>query len=207
MIALIGSEGSMGKRYQAILNHFKQEYLPLDKSKPEADSIIKKASKCERIIIATPTETHVGYLKDLLPLKKPILCEKPITKNLDELIDLHAECQRKGWSYQMVMQYKELTISKEPQRWSYYNYFKHGSDGIVWDCIQIVGLAEGPVWLKEDSPFWECTINGRQLSIADMDMAYVSMVKRWLMNSLDQTMDEIIHVHKKVVEFQEKNAA
>ena len=204
MIALIGSEGSMGQRYQAILNYLRQPYVALDKTKPQNDQIIKKALQADRIIVATPTSTHVEYLKELLPSKKPILCEKPITKDFDELVDLHAFCARHGYSYNMVMQYKELDVPLHTiGRWSYYNYFRHGNDGLIWDCMQIIGLAQGPVWVKEESPIWECTINGKSLSLSDMDSAYVRMIRKWLTNTLDQSMDEILHVHKKVATYAE----
>lgn len=207
MIAIIGSEGAMGKRYQALLSHMKKEFLPLDKSKPEPDRIIERAKTCDRIIICSPTESHVGYLKELLPLKKPILCETPITKNLDELFDLHAECRRRGWQYQMVMQYKELEISREPYRLSHYHDFRCGPDGLAWDCLQIIGLARGEISLKKTSPVWECSINGRALNIRDMDQAYVTMVHKWLMNELDQTMDEVLDMHTKVTEYLERMEA
>lgn len=204
MIALIGSEGSMGKRYQAIFRHLSLAYMALDKTKDKEQEIERAVKAADRILIATPTESHVELLLKYLPLKKPILCEKPITKSLDALIDLHALCARSGFQYQMVMQYKELQLPlKTPDRWSYYNYFRHGNDGLAWDCIQIIGLAQGPVWLKEESPVWECTINGKALSLAEMDHAYVEMIRRWVTNSLDQSMDEILHIHKKVHSWKE----
>lgn len=204
MIALIGSEGSMGLRYQTILNYLREPFVALDKAKPDSAMIIKKASACDKIIIATPTITHMEYLRAFLPLKKPILCEKPVWKNLDELIDLHAECNRNGWSYNMVMQYKEYDISQDTGRWSSYNYFRHGDDGKAWDCMQTIGLAKGPVWIKEDSPVWECTINGRSLAFNFMDRAYVIHTMKFIAGTLDQTMDEILLLHKKVQAFQEE---
>ena len=205
MIALIGSEGSMGKRYQAVLAYLKIPFVALDKTKDKEKDIDKAAKDSDKILLATPTDTHVELLRKYLPLKKPILCEKPVTKDLEALIDLHAECARNGWSYQMVMQYKEIEELplKTPGRWSYYNYYRHGNDGLTWDCMQIVGLAQGPVWLKEESPIWECTINGKSLNISEMDKAYVSMIRKWSAGSLEQSMDEILHIHKKVHAFKE----
>ncbi len=206
MIALIGSGGSMGKRYQAILNHLKEPFLALDAADLTQDEIIKKASKCDRILLASPTPTHLEYLKALLPSKAKILCEKPVCTDLDQLIALHAECDKKHHSYNMVMQYKRLDVPlKTPNRWSYYNYFRHGNDGLAWDCLQTIALAQGPVWLKEDSPVWECTINGRRLSIAEMDQAYIAEIRLWLMDALDQSMDEILQAHKKVVIWKAEN--
>lgn len=36
------------------------------------------ASDCDAFIIATPSTTHLDYLKALVPLGKPIFCEKPV---------------------------------------------------------------------------------------------------------------------------------
>ena len=208
MIALIGSEGSMGRRYQAILNHMDEDFLAYDKIRVSNDEIIERAARCDRIIIATPTETHVDYLRAFLPLKKPILCEKPVTRGLDEIIDLHAECALNGWSYNMVMQYKELDLPlKTPRQPSHYNYFRPGKpeDGLAWNCMQIVGLANGPVSLKDDSPIWECVINGHRLSIEGMDGAYIAHIRKFIMGALSQPMDEILNIHKKVHAWKEAN--
>lgn len=204
MIAIIGANGSMGKRYQAILKYLYQPFKALDRADMLSDEIIEAASECDRIIICSPTHTHIQYLNALLPTKKPILCEKPVTKDTDELEDLHAMCARHGYSYHMVYQYKELlTESRGDSR---YNYFRHGQDGLLWDCIQIVGLARGRILLNDQSPIWECQVNGQSLSLADMDKAYVTMVQRWIAGSLDQSMDEILKVHKKVAELSELRA-
>lgn len=206
MIALIGSEGSMGKRYQAVLTHLREPFTALDKIKDKEDHIEASVRSADKILLASPTDTHVALLRKYLPLKKPILCEKPVCRDLDELIELHAECSRNGWRYQMVMQYRELDIPfKTPDRWSYYNYFRHGNDGLAWDCTQTIALANGPVSLKEDSPIWECAINGQILSIKDMDRAYVEHTRKFINGTLDQTMDDIMTIHKKVHAWKEAN--
>lgn len=201
MIALIGSDGSMGTRYQAIFNHLNENYVPLDRSRHSEESILSQAAAADRILICTPTHTHLHYLRNLLPTRKPILCEKPVTKDLEALRDLHLFCSRGGFTYQMVMQYKELALADTVGRWSSYNYFRHGNDGLAWDCTQTIALANGPVELKETSPVWECVINGQALNIRDMDWAYVSMIKRWLKDELTMTMDEILKIHEKVANY------
>lgn len=208
MIALIGSQGSMGKRYQAILDYLGVSFLCFDKSiQSDEEKMLEAASKCDRFIIATPTETHTRFLRALLPLRKPVLCEKPITKDEGEIQELHDWCAENGFSYNMVMQYKELGLSNEPDRVSVYNYFRHGNDGLTWDCIQIIGFARGPVVLGSDSPVWICSINGRHLTIRDMDQAYVDHIKRWLAGALDQSMEEILDMHKRVLNYIEKKTA
>jgi hypothetical protein len=201
MIALIGSEGSMGKRYQAILKYLDQDYLPLDRAHYTQDEIMEKASSCAQIIIASPTPTHFEYMRTLLPLGADILCEKPVTKNLMELEELHSLCSRMNLKYKMVMQYRELIDPLASSNWTEYNYFRHGNDGIAWDCMQAIALAKGVAVAKEDSPVWYCMINGQELSIADMDQAYVDHVTKWLEGRLDQSMDEILNAHYKVANY------
>ena len=205
MIALIGSEGSMGKRYQAILRHLQFPFLVYDTCFMSLDNILAQAKRCDRIIIATPTDTHVRYLRELLPSGKPILCEKPITKNLDEIEALHEWCNENGYTYNMVMQYKEYGLNLSSGRLSEYNYFRHGNDGLVWDCMQIIALARGPIILGEDSPEWRCVLNGRKLSIEFMDKAYVYMIAKWMRGGLDQPMAEILEIHRKVAHYAATN--
>jgi hypothetical protein len=204
MIALIGSEGSMGKRYQAILKYLGQDYLPLDRQFMSQDEIIERASSCKQIIIASPTATHFDYLKNLITTKADILCEKPVSKNLAELEELHSFCNRLNLKYYMVMQYKELVNPFEKGTWTEYNYFRHGNDGLYWDCLQPIALANGAIRISDDSPVWSCTINDQKLSLADMDQAYVDMLTRWLEGRYEQSLDEIYGAHVKVANFIER---
>ncbi len=209
-VALLGSEGSMGQRYSAVLAHLKEPFVPLDITKNKESEIEKAVKDASRILIATPTKTHVEMLRKYMVLKVPILCEKPVTKDLAEIIELHAWAHKNAYSYNMVMQYKRLDLPfKTPSRWSHYNYFRPGKpeDGLAWNCMQTIALAQGPVWISDKSPAWECTINGRSLSIADMDAAYVEEIRLWLMGALDQSMDEILQMHKKVHDWKEQNEA
>ncbi len=201
MIALIGSEGSMGKRYQAILKYLDQPYLALDRLHYTTDEILEKASSCSHILIASPTSSHFFYLRNLIASKSDILCEKPITKDLMQLEELHAFCHRIGASYKMVMQYKELINPYADGNWTEYNYFRHGNDGLAWDCLQPIALAKSAVAIREDSPVWACTINGQQLSLSDMDKAYIEMITKWLEGRMDQSMDEILNAHLKVANY------
>lgn len=201
MIAIIGADGEAGKRYQAILSYLYQPFVALDRSHMLEEALLEQARAADRIIIASPTHTHIQYLRDLLPSRKPILCEMPVTKNLEELEELNAYCARSGFSYQMVFQFKELEIGERGE--TRYDYFNHGKDGLLWDCLQIVSLAKGRVVLNDKSPVWKCQVNGTKLNFQDLDQAYVSMIQRWIAGTLDQSIDEIFRAHAKVAEFEE----
>lgn len=192
MIGVIGAKGNMGKRYCAILAHLGVIYSEYDKGDdvPVHDAYI----------VATPTETHCEVIKLIAKYGKPILCEKPISKDPSELLEILDVCRIYGAKLEMINQYNFIGAGIGGGE-TYYNYFKHGSDGILWDCINIIGLAAGPCELREDSPIWECMINDFQLDISDMDHAYIMMVKHWIENPSDGT-DYIRIAHKKVWELE-----
>lgn len=211
-VLVIGSDGSMGKRYQAILKHLNHEVVCADKEHSSLD-LVKRAIKCDRVIVATPTETHREILEAVLLAGKPTLCEKPISKSMLDVQEIVIFAKNYNPMLALVMQYKYLVRGKqvdihsdafykylrdtEPNLYSSYNYFRHGNDGLKWDCFQIIALAEGPVALAEDSPVWECVINGISLSLADMDNAYVQMVREWVERPYSD-VDKLYELHEKV---------
>ncbi len=194
MILLIGGDGNMGQRYQAILRYLGKEFTTLDIGHSETFTR-DLAAKSDGVLICSPTETHVPYLKLLRGLKKPILCEKPFTKDVLALQEIMDEYAAEKWPVSMVYQYSILA-NQGARGLSYYNYFKHGNDGLAWDCIQIIGLANGRLELEEDSPEWRCSINGDHLNIGMMDIAYIAYVRKWLAGA---SMDpkEILDIHHK----------
>lgn len=194
-ILIMGSDGNMGKRYGAILKYLGKEVVGVDRHH-EPETVRKLVKKADGIIIATPTETHLKLLKALKRYKKPILCEKPFSKNIRDLSLLLDYYYKSETPLNMVYQYKELVNGKSHGD-SEYDYFRHGSDGLLWDCIQIIGLAKGNVTIREESPVWRCQINGERLSLNMMDVAYVQHLKKWLAKP-GQALSEILDVHMKV---------
>lgn len=200
MILILGHKGNMGGRYAAILNYLGVPWVGADKEQ-SPDEILALALSSTGVIIASPTACHPEHLMMMARLEIPVLCEKPFTKDmqeLDEILKLYesTEC------LSMVLQYYEL-INPDLEGPSKYNYFKHGGDGIVWDCIQIIGLSTGDVTIEETSPIWECTLNGQELSIKDMDDAYIRNVQRWL-NGDYLSLETIHGIHKKTHDFEKR---
>lgn len=187
----------MGSRYGAILSHLDVSWMGLDigTSPKEVDRLARSA---DGILIATPTGLHFEHLNFYVGFRKPVFCEKPFTKNMSEM-DAIADIYE-GRSLTMALQYSEL-IDHNACGDSHYNYFRHGQDGLIWDCIQIVGLAKGRVELDQSSPVWDCRLNGQRLSVGDMDMAYVQNVKRWLSGE-SMEMGLIYDIHQKTSEFE-----
>lgn len=196
MILLIGSEGSMGKRYQAIFNHLGLEYHKCDlKNNP-----IFNISLYDKIVLATPTDSHYDLLKQIIGHGRDILCEKPISKSVNEVIEiLNLVKTKENCKFNMVFQYGELAPSNNnPHQFTSYDYFRTGNDGLKWDCLQIIALASGPIKIQNKSPYWKCMINDSELDLSTMDHAYVKFIKKWSLGHLKQNHEWLIDIHKKV---------
>lgn len=201
MILIVGSKGNMGSRYGAILNHLGVSWQGADIETGAAGTEVL-AKQADGIIIASPTGLHYEHLRTFASLKKPIFCEKPFTKNMNEMGEI---CELyEGQSLTMALQYSEL-LEQGFRGESFYNYFKHGVDGLVWDCIQIIGLAKGECALREDSPIWRCRINGQTLSQGHMDEAYVKNVQRWLGGNRHDP-SYLYDLHQKTSEYEDSIA-
>lgn len=197
---ILGSNGSMGKRYQAILRYLGRPFHGIDLA-TDASSVSSAIESAQSYIIATPTETHLDFVRRLAPLGKPILCEKPLAKtqvDLEQFFELLASYRETP--FRMMLQY-EMLIRPDRIGGSFYDYFRHGNDGLVWDCLQIIGLARGKIELRETSPVWACKINGQTLNSGDMDAAYIAYVQKWFKKPA-QSLDFLADMHKKALKLE-----
>lgn len=200
MILLVGYRGNMGNRYGKILDYLgiKWDGVDIDDTYVKQRTLAEQASG---ILIASPTAAHINHLHRFAHMGKPVLCEKPFSKDLTacaEVLDLY---QKTRTPLSMVFQYAELMPEEPTKGPSWYNYYKTGKDGLVWDCIQIIALSKKPPELQARSPIWECTINGHRLSLGDMDEAYVKNVKRWLDGDY-MNLRTIYDAHAKTAQFE-----
>lgn len=195
---VIGHKGSMGQRYCAILKHLKIPFCGVDKDVTSSE-VLKLAEHSKNVIICTPTESHYFWAKKLIPMNKNILCEKPITKSLEELTHIFDLVSDHKSLFTMTMQYKEL-VKDFSVGTSEYNYFRTGKDGLAWDCLQIIGLARGPFVIDNKSPIWKCKINGIRLNLSDMDLAYVNYTRKFLFTKKSHDLDFLFEVHRKTNE-------
>lgn len=186
MVLVIGHLGNMGKRYCAILKMLRIEHFGIDGGyDPDLGNQLIRAA--DQIIVATPTWTHGNVLRQIAEArpypgtkKVNVLCEKPVTKKPEEFEALR---NLSGLRIFCVNQYAHLPEYEKfrgAQGRTYYNYFKHGDDGLAWDCFQLFNLAAGSITLNESSPIWRCRINGVEINQAGMDWAYVKMVQDFL---------------------------
>jgi hypothetical protein len=195
-IAIVGNKGNMASRYAAILRC--AEGITVT-----GWDVGERPIEADGYIVCTPTPTHIAVIKSIAKFGKPILCEKPVTKSLAELAEIRAICEGHGAPFQCVMQYCWLAPCNDEIGPSHYDYFKHGPDGLIWDCFQIIALAKGDVEIGEQSPVWDCVINGRRLNIAQMDFAYIEMIRSWLYGN-PQPWEFIEEAHRKVAAYEQE---
>lgn len=201
-IILAGYRGNMGRRYASILNHLEIPWIGTehggvvwDNRAGEQVSELPTLTKFHSIIIATPTFSHMTLIKKYRHLGVPMLCEKPITFDLDDIkvLDLL------GVEVAMVNQYKFIYGQEGQGNDTWYEYYKSGADGLAWDCISLIALAEEKPYLSNKSPVWSAGINGKSLNISAMDYAYINMLEEWIANPKGD-LEYIEMAHKRVVE-------
>jgi hypothetical protein len=210
---VIGGRGNMGRRYCSILEYLKQPYKVLDLDNME--QYPELASICHKFIIATPTDTHLEYIEQLLPFDCPILCEKPLSKDprkLKEVLEPYEDPKLSmvvnyGYAFNLSVDDTYRYFEKENGHRTHvtsYDYYNSGNDGLIWDCIQLVNLADGPISLKNKSPVWEVMINGVPIKREVIDMSYVLMVSDFVTGHLLQDKNPLIELHMDVEKMHEQ---
>ena len=61
-------------------------------------------SKFDGYVVATATDSHIGLLEELIPLGKPILCEKPISLTVEDTDLVIEDCKKFGTQIQVGFQ-------------------------------------------------------------------------------------------------------
>lgn len=206
-VLIIGGHGNMGRRYIEILSKMRcvknisiydQDDYITDLHYNRLDKVIESN---DFIIITTPTDLHGLYLTRALDKNKKVLCEKPITKELDELRSIlnHENIKNfrmvNNWEYA----FKEA-VSRNEQASSedtIYNYHHSGNDGLGYDCIQLIYLAVGKLRLSNDSQSWYSYVNGFKIRKADVINGYNTMLINFLTNSIkEQSHERLIRAHE-----------
>lgn len=187
---VIGSLGRQGRRYCSILHYLNAEFIGTDISiglsfPKSVNAVIIAASTAAHADLINTTRRYYGDI--------PVLCEKPVAAGTDtNLSNVYAVNQ-----YAFLPRYPDF---KGGTGLTAYNYFQSGADGLAQDCTSLIGLANGRIELKNDSPVWKAQINGVTLDIGDMDAAYVAMIESFLKGDLQRFWgaNEIRKVAEKV---------
>jgi hypothetical protein len=140
--------------------------------------------------------------------KIDFLCEKPISKSVEQIENLKMLCERNGIDGRMVCNWEFLYngMMTRGKNVIHLNYYNTGKDGF-WDLIQPVYLANN-FHLSKDSPVYNLSVNGEYFSQKDFDLSYVVMVREWLTNpDALWGMSDAIKATQKVIEWGKKNGS
>jgi hypothetical protein len=184
MILLLGSDGSIGKRYTAVLKDLDIPYIGWDKA--TATNYWQDLS-FDKAIVATPTDTHFDICNKLIDLQKPFLCEKPLSKNQNECDHLVRRAKTYGVKGAVVCNYKFVCPEEKIRSIEYDSYYT-GGDGFAWDLCQIIYLAfqnNARLHLRNKSPVWSMRINDEAVSLRDVHWSYVDMLHAFSNNEWD----------------------
>lgn len=197
--ALIGGNGSIGKRYQAILHHLKMPYRVIDPIvTPESLNGITRA------IISTPTNTHCEVASLCQERGIPFLCEKPLSKDLEELKKFK-NFYTLGF---VVNNYAFLRdFSKKKIKQIEYDFFNTGRDGLLWDVCQMVYLSEihkSDLVVKRKSWTWKLFINSERIQYEEIEKSYVDMIDAFLKNRVDDlwSLEDGIEMSKLILKLE-----
>lgn len=177
-VLVIGSAGSTGQRYCAILrflHHIVEEY--------DINDSTFRLPKADAVIIASPTECHYVHIIQALSQGGPVLCEKPLVKSLDELFML--QDARHIDRLAMVCNWAYLpwpTVLKPESHHITYNYYNPGPRKykIYQNMAQALLLDKGRPILNLESPILNLSVDGRPYTCRDIEMSYVRMLDEWL---------------------------
>lgn len=177
-ILLIGGCGSIGRRYHAILKKMNCEIDVYDLAQEKEDPERILRTNCDRAVIASPTETHMDYAYALASRGVPFLCEKPLSKSVDECRRLARKVRGNGVQSYVVNNYAyvvQMMNIRSVKRITY-DYYHTGRDGIYWDACQLIYL-DKDVRLKSESPLWQVTINDVPVKYRWLEMSYIEMLQ------------------------------
>jgi predicted dehydrogenase len=90
-VAIIGSEGRMGKLRKKILENLGVEVVSYDIGMDYAPVL-----GCDGFFVCTPLFAHRENILDLAKLSKPIFCEKPLAGSVREIEEIFNTCENNG---------------------------------------------------------------------------------------------------------------
>lgn len=205
MIAILGGNGGIGRRYQAILRALKAPFQVIDLGDDEIEDI-----EFDKAIIATPTQTHFDFCERLITMEKPFLCEKPLSKQMKECNKIWSWAQKKGVPAFVVNNYQFAINHFSEIKKIEYDFFNTGKDGLIWDLCQLIYIAhkkQSELIFKTQSFWWDFKINGEQIPYHNIEMSYYEMIENfiegnythlWTAKQGSEMTDTVIHWEGKI---------
>lgn len=173
MIALIGGDGSIGRRYQAVLNHLTIPFrvIEVGDSKDLLDG-------CNKAIIATPTDRHMDWAWECFYKNIPFLCEKPMSKNKQEIKSL----MDRGATGYVVNNWSFISTNYGNHKPNsiYYDFYNTGKDGLVWDVCQLVLIADMSdckISVRTNSYWWHAEWGLEDIPYNFIEHSYMQMIR------------------------------
>lgn len=179
MILLIGGNGSIGRRYQAILEYLEEPYIVHD--------FPFLVSECnwpdfDKAIIASPTNTHEHYCNLLSRMNKPFLCEKPLSKDVEASRRISEECKNGFVVNNYAFVNTSVGFPPIPATIDY-DFYNTGRDGLVWDVCQLVYLAyisKAELMVIRKSYTWHFQLNHWKVPYDCIEASYMQMIRAFL---------------------------
>ncbi len=188
-ILLIGGNGGIGRRYQAVL-----QYLGIDFEILDTPGSFPKLKNLEfdKAIVATPTDAHYYYIRECLEMRKPVLSEKPVSKWADDVKSLKQLAVKNKTPAFVVNNYafllKEHPLPNEDLKTIFYRFYNTGRDGLLWDCCQLLYLAlkeKAALQIERSGPIWTFFIGASAVPYLSIERSYIDMVKAFVSGEYD----------------------
>ena len=193
-VLVCGSKGKMGVRYSRIIKELGHEVVEW-----EIDSK-GTPPKCDRAILATPTDTHFKLCLELVASgNSVIMCEKPLSKSPQEIKELQKLDAKinvvNNWMLTPGLKFKPSENA------IYYNNCYTGKDGLYWDCCQLIYMGTGNIEIETDAPSLVAIVNMRKISLKDIEDSYKAMISAWLNeeNEVLWDLDDALKMTEKVI--------
>ena len=181
-LILIGSNGSIARRYCAVLDALRISFDSFDD--PTYEPFTQSFDGYTHAIIASPTNTHISWIDQLTP--KFILCEKPVSKNPEAIA-----ARRGNHGLYVVNNYQFLPCANVKKKIAY-DFYNTGRDGLIWDVCQLVYLAwknKVELEVKRRSFWWDCKWGQHQVVYHEIEKSYYHMLKAFLSGDTSNLWD------------------
>lgn len=162
----------MGRRYKACLSHLGEPFktIDIDTSADEKDQIL---DKCNKAIIAVPTRAHLDVIEECQFRNITYLCEKPLARYYPSKIKPTGGYIVNNWNF----------IAHDGLKKISYNFYKTGSDGLLWDICQLITLSCLNLAYLEvqcQSPIWKAHFNDREIQYREIEESYIQMIQAFI---------------------------
>jgi len=198
---IVGYKGQIGTRYQAVFNYLKAPWIGVD-----IDCVIPDPNDYGDVLVCVPTDYHFNSSLFYAEDDKRVLCEKPISMEdgqIESLIKTEYKISMvNNWWWAIKIRFGHMPRVKIIE----YNYYNTGKDGMAWDCIQPIFIADRVI-IKTDSPVFQCHVNGQELTRFFFDASYVEMIKAWLAGDNLWTLEQALEANQKVRQYVDSNSS